>query len=70
MSWDLQVLDIFLIWICHIFESWWLPKVTSTLSKWFMERDGADDNNKVYINIIYNFYVIVTYRRKLDGFKW
>ena len=47
-----------------------MTKVISNLSKPLIQRDGGSDNNKVYVNIIYNFYVIVTSRRKLDGFKW
>ena len=63
------MLEISEIWICHIFEFCWLPKVTSTLSKQFTECAGGRDNNKVYVKIFYNFYVIVTNRRKLYGFK-
>ena len=70
MSRVLQVFEIFKIWICHIFEFWWLAKVTINLSKRSTERDGGGDKNKVYVKIIDNFYVIVTARRKLDGFKW
>ena len=70
MSKVLQVLEILKIWICHIFEFCWLPKVTSTIRKQPTERDGGGVNNKVYVKIIYNFYVIVAARRKLDGFKW
>ena len=70
MSRVLKVLEIFEIWICHIFEFCWLPKVTSTLREQLTERDGGDDKNKVYVKIIDNFYVIVTARRKLYGFKW
>ena len=44
--------------------------MTSTISKRPMERDGGGDNNKVYVKIIDNFYVIINARRKLDGFKW
>ena len=69
MSRVLKVLEIFESWICHIFEFCWLPKVTSTLSKRSTEHDGGGDNNKVYVKIIDNFYVIVNARRKLDGFK-
>ena len=56
MSRVLQVIDIFEIWICHIFEFYWPPKVTSTLSKQPTEHYGGCDNNKVYINITANFY--------------
>ena len=70
MSRVLKVLEIFESWICHIFEFCWLPKVTSTLREQLTERDGGDDKNKVYVKIIDNFYVIVTARRNLDGFKW
>ena len=66
----LQVLEIFEIWICQIFEFCWLLKGTITLSKQSTERDCGGDNNKVYAKMIDNFYVIVTDRRKLDGFKW
>ena len=62
------MLEIFEIWICHIFEFCWLPKVTSTLSKQPTKRDGGGDKNKVYVKIIDNFYVIITSRRKLDVF--
>ena len=41
MSQVLQVLEIFEIWICHIFEFCWLPKMTSTLSKRPTEHDGV-----------------------------
>ena len=64
------MLEIFEIWICHIFELCWLPTLTSTISKQPMERDGSGNKNKVYVKIIDNFYVIVTARRKLYGFKW
>ena len=70
MSQVLQVLEIFEIWICHIFELCWLPKLTSTISKQPMERDGSGNKNKVYVKIIDKSFVIVTARRKLDGFKW
>ena len=70
MSRFLQVFDIFGIWICHIFDFFWMTKVISTPSKTLMQRDGGGDNNKFYVKNIYNFYVIVTSRRKLDGFKW
>ena len=63
-AWDDRNLDF-----SH-FELCWLPKVTSTLSKQSTERDGGADNNKVYVNIIDNLYVILTARRKLDEFKW
>ena len=53
-----------------MFEFYWLPKVTSTLSKRSTECNGGCDNNKVYVKIIDSFYVIVTARRKVDGFKW
>ena len=68
MSRFLQVLEIFEIWMCHIFELCWLPKVTSILRKQLTDRDGVFDNNKFYVKIIDNFYVIITSRRKLDVF--
>ena len=70
MSRVLQVFEIFEIWICHIFEFFWIPKVTSTISKRLKERDGGGENNKVYVKIIDNSHVIVTDRINLDGFKW
>ena len=70
MSKVLQVLEIIKIWICHIFEFCWLPKVTSTIRKQSKDRDVGGDDNKVYVKIIDNFYIIVIARRKLDGFKW
>ena len=51
----LRVLEIFEIWICHIFEFCWLPRVTSTLSKQPPERDDDGNKNKVYLNISVNF---------------
>ena len=53
------MLEIFEIWICHIFAFFWLPKATSTLSKGPMDRDGDDDNNKVYLNTTDSFYHLV-----------
>ena len=70
MSQVLQVLEIFEIWICHIFELCWLPKLTSTISKQPMERDGSGNKNKVYVKIIDIFYLRVHPRSKVDGFKW
>ena len=64
------MLEIFEIWICHLFKFFQLPKVTSTLSKRPTEHDDDGKNNKVYVKIIDNSYVIVTARRNLDGFKW
>ena len=64
------MLDIFEIWICHIFEFCWLPKVAITFSKISKESDGGGDNKKVYVKIIDSLHVIVTARRKLDVFKW
>ena len=64
------MLEISEILICHIFEFCWLPKVTSTLSKESTECNGGGKKNKLYVNIIDKLYVIVTSRRKLDGFKW
>ena len=40
MSRVLQVLEIFKICICHVFEFCYLPKVTSTLSKRLSEHAG------------------------------
>ena len=37
--------------------------MTTTLSKQPKEHDGGADKNKVYVNIIDNFYVIVMARR-------
>ena len=59
MSRVLQVLEIFEIWICHIFEFFWLPKVTSALSKQPTEHDDDGNNNKVYLNIAAKFYPLV-----------
>ena len=70
MSRVLQVLEIFEIWICQILKFCWLPKVTSNLSKQPTERDGGGDNNEAYVKIFENFYVIVTNRRMIDGFRW
>ena len=64
----LQVREIPKIRICHIFELFCLQKMTITLSKRSAGRYG--DNNKVYDKMIDKLYVIVTARRKLDGFKW
>ena len=44
--------------------------MTSNIKNISKRCDGGGDNNKVYVKIIYNFYVIVTARKKLDGFKW
>ena len=67
MSRVLQVLQIFEIWICHIFEFCWPPKVTSTLSKQLTEHDGDGDNNKVYLDITDNLYHLVHVIIRLDG---
>ena len=64
MSRVLQVLEIIEIWIFHIFEFYWLPKVTSTLSKRPTEHDDDGNNNKVYPNIIPNFYHLLHVRRR------
>ena len=64
------MIEIVEIKICHIFEFCWILKVASTLSKLTTDHDGGVDNNKIYVMIIDNFYVIVTARKKLDGFKW
>ena len=60
MSLILQVLEISEIWICHIFEFFWMPKFISTLSKRLTEHVGDSNNKKIYVRIIENFYVIVT----------
>ena len=62
MSRVLQVLEIFEIWIYHIFEFCWSPKVTSTLSKQPTEHDGDEKNNKVYLNITANLFPLVHFR--------
>ena len=64
------MLEISEIWICHVFEFCWMTKATCTLSKKLTGRDGGGDNNKAYVNIIDNFYVIVTNRIMIDGFRW
>ena len=72
MSRVLQVLEICKIWICHIFEFYWLPKVTSTLSKRSTEHDGVvirvgdivlvGGKDKAYINCSSKYdYVTVCY---------
>ena len=70
MSRVLQVLNIIEIWICHIFEFFWLPTVTITLSKRPAEHDGDGNNNNIYLNITYYFYPLVHVIIRLDGFKW
>ena len=70
MSRVLQLLEIFEIQICHISEFFWLPKVTSNLSKQLTERDDSGKKNKVYVKIVDNLYGIVTSRRNLDGLIW
>ena len=59
MSRVLQVLEIFEIWICQVFEFCWLPKETSTLSKRLAEHRGDGNKNKVYLNITDNLYPLV-----------
>ena len=54
-----KVLDIFKIWICHIFKFCWPPKVTSTPSKQPAEHDGDGNNNKIQLSITANFYPLV-----------
>ena len=44
--------------------------MTSTIRKQSKDRDVGGDDNKVYVKIIDNFYIIVIARRNLDGFKW
>ena len=66
MSRVLQMLEISDIWICHIFEFCWTPKLTSTLSKQPTENDGDGDNNKVYYNITAIFYPLVHVIIRLD----
>ena len=48
MSQVLQVLNIVEILICHILEFFWLPKVTSTISKWPEEHDEFVIEGKRY----------------------
>ena len=67
MSRVLQVLEIFEIWICHIFEFCWLPKATSTLTKRPVDHDGDGNNNKVYLDITAYFYPLVHVIIRLDG---
>ena len=67
MSKVLQVLKISKIWIYHILEFYWSPKVTNTLSKKPTEHDGDGENNKVYLNIIANFYSLVNVIIRLYG---
>ena len=55
------------IWICHIFEFYCPPKVTSNLNKRLMDHDGDGDNNKVYLNITANFYPLIHVIIRLDG---
>ena len=43
------------------------PKIVSTHSKRPTERDGAKNDNKVHVRIIYKSYVIVKYRIRWDG---
>ena len=66
MSRALQVLDILEIWICHIFEFYWSPKVTGNISKWPIEHDGDGNNNKVYLSITANLYSLVHVIIRLD----
>ena len=66
MSRVLQVHEVFEIWICHIFEFYWLPNVTSTLSKQLTGNDCYGDSNKLYIKITDNFYPLVHVIIRLD----
>ena len=43
-----QVLEIFEIWICHIFDFFWPPKVTITISKKPTGSDGDGKNLNLY----------------------
>ena len=60
--------EIFEIWFCHIFEFFWLSKVTRNISKRLMGLDGDGDKNKVYLNITDNFYPLVNVIIRLDGY--
>ena len=60
----LQVLEVFEIWICHIFKLFYLTKVTSTLSKRAAECDDYGNNNKLYLKITTKFYPLVNVIRK------
>ena len=62
------MLEISEILIYHIFEFYWPPKVTSTISKQPMEHDGNVENTKVYVNINANLYPLVHVIIKLDGY--
>ena len=62
------MLEIFEIWIFHIFEFYWLPKVTSTISKRPTDHDGDIDNNRLYLEITDNLYYLVHVIIRLDGF--
>ena len=42
-----------------ILEFFWLPKVTSNISKRQTEHDGDCDKTKVYLKITDNFYHLV-----------
>ena len=63
----LQVLEIFEIWICQIFEFYWITKVTSTLGKQLPEHDGDGNNNKLYLKNTAYFYPLVHVIIRLDG---
>ena len=67
MSRVFQVLENFEIWICHIFEFFWLPKVINSLTKRPPEHDGDGSNNKVYLNINAYFYPLEDVIIRLDG---
>ena len=54
-----RLLEIFEILICHVFELFWLPKMTSTVSKRLREHYFGGESNKIYIMITYNFYPLV-----------
>ena len=61
------MLEILEIWIFHIFEFCWLPKVTSTLTKIPTEHDGDGKNNKVYLKITAYFQPLGHVIIRLDG---
>ena len=66
ISMVLQVLDIFDIWICHIVELFWLPKVTRTPRKQPTEHDGDGNKNKVYPNTTDYLYPLAHVIIRLD----
>ena len=67
MSQVLQVLEISEIWICHIFEFCWMPKVTITIRKLQSENYDDENDNKVYIKINVSLYPLLHVRRRWYG---